>query len=222
MFDQLYPGSAAYHNPAVVALAGRVNVQALRDALADVQAHHGALRTRLIETEDGLPEQVVEPTLPLDFHESHTGPETVDALVRSDIVRPFNMEAGPLWRTIVVHVSDGRDVVAVTSHHLISDGWSLAVLLGDIDAAYRTRLAGSVPLLAPTGPDFGSFVQADEARLHAGERERLTTWWRETLKGAPSCVALPARVATFEANAATVPVHIGRPAVIGLDTVARD
>ena len=75
MFDQLYPGSAAYHNPAVVALAGRVNVQALRDALADVQAHHGALRTRLIETEDGLPEQVVEPTLPLDFHESHTGPK---------------------------------------------------------------------------------------------------------------------------------------------------
>jgi hypothetical protein len=59
LFDQLHPGSGAYHNPAAVLLDGVLDLPALEAALGALQERHAALRTRFVEDDDGLPWQVI-------------------------------------------------------------------------------------------------------------------------------------------------------------------
>src|SRR5262249_27923257 len=140
--DQLDGGSATYNISTAVRLNGVLDVAALERALSEVVRRHEALRTTF-PTVDGLPVQrIAEPQalhLPLvDVSE----PGAVERLATEEAQRPFDLSVGPLLRVQLLRVSEEEHVVLVTMHHIVSDGWSMGLLVREVSRLYEAYRSG--------------------------------------------------------------------------------
>ncbi|WP_410673602.1 amino acid adenylation domain-containing protein [Amycolatopsis sp. cmx-4-68] len=182
-------GSATYNVPLVLRLAGELDVEALRSALADVLARHEALRT-VFPTADGVPYQQIlaEGTVELTVRtvtESEVDSQ-VDTLVRG----VFDLGAGVPVRAALLTVDERRHVLVLVVHHIAADGWSLAPLWRDIAAAYRARLRGEAPPWTPLPVQYADYTLWQRDLLAAEESSQLG-YWRTTLAGLPERIPLP-------------------------------
>ncbi|HLE82919.1 MAG TPA: amino acid adenylation domain-containing protein, partial [Thermoanaerobaculia bacterium] len=151
--DRLHPGSAAYNIPAAVRLEGELDAGALVAALQGVVRRHETLRTRF-GAAGGAPVQWVAAAgaLPVERVDlSALAPETREerarALVRERARRPFDLAAGPLARALLVTLGPREHLLALTVHHIVSDGWSMGVLVREVAALYAAAAAGREPAL---------------------------------------------------------------------------
>ncbi|MGW2515372.1 amino acid adenylation domain-containing protein, partial [Streptomyces scopuliridis] len=145
IIHQLEGPSPAYHVPVALRLSGRLDVSALRRALADVVARHESLRTVFAQDDDG-PYQVIRDKGDVDVSLVDTTPdELADAV--ADIVRaPFDLGAAAPLRAGLLRLAPREHVFVLVMHHISSDGgWSLPVLVRDLATAYAARMAGEVP-----------------------------------------------------------------------------
>ncbi|HSL82186.1 MAG TPA: condensation domain-containing protein, partial [Thermoanaerobaculia bacterium] len=107
-------------------------------------------------------------------------------LAAAETARPFDLEAGPLVRALLVRLAPEDHAAVLTVHHLVTDGWSMGLLVGELGAAYRGRDLPAPPLQLA---DYAAWQRG----WLAGERlEREVAWWRERLVGAPHVLELPA------------------------------
>ncbi|HYD31066.1 MAG TPA: amino acid adenylation domain-containing protein, partial [Azospirillaceae bacterium] len=192
MLEQLDPGLVAYNVPFHLESRDPVDAEALARALARLAERHESLRTAILER-DGLPRQVVLPTVapPLDIIDlSLSGDAEAAARHHAETlsVEPFDLAHAPLWRVSLLVLPD-RAWVAVSMHHIISDGWSLGVFVRDLLGFYREE-TGAGPADLPSLPvqyrDYAAWANAkalaDTAHLD---------WWRETLAAPPPVLTLP-------------------------------
>ncbi len=212
-FDQMEPGSPVYHIPAVFRLAGRLDTAALDASLREVVRRHAALRT-VFSLAEGQPVQVVRPegeaglrvfdlaALPRETREAEAL-RLAYALVR----QPFDLSHGPLLRAGLLHLGVEEHAVVLTMHHIVSDGWSMGVLMREVAALYRARVAGEpspLPGLPIQYPDYALW----QRRWLGGEAlERQIAFWKGNLAGAPT-LQLPAdrprpRVQTYRGGTET-------------------
>ncbi|MGW2194603.1 condensation domain-containing protein, partial [Streptosporangium sp. NPDC001682] len=186
ILQRVDPDDASYNMYLVRLLRGPLDQAALIWALTDVLTRHESLRTRFTE-EDGVPWAVVESGAPgIEWLRSGSR-EDAERLVAERTNEPFDLEAGPPLRVAVIRITDDRHVLCVTMHHIISDGWSLNVILDDLADCYTARLAGAEPRLRPLPVQAG-----DYARWQRRRAERAVPYWRERL-AAPPPVELPFR-----------------------------
>ncbi|MBB2910421.1 amino acid adenylation domain-containing protein [Streptosporangium becharense] len=192
--DRLLPNREVFHVPTALRLRGDVDVAALRAALTALVARHEVLRTVFAE-EGGAPVQRVLPRLepPLRVADA-SGAADPDGraleLATETILEPFDLGAGPLIRAGLYRVAPREHLFVIVQHHIVSDYWSLGILLADLGALYGRELGLTQ---APPAP---SLHYADFARW---QRETLTgdrlaaalDFWRETLDGAPELLDLP-------------------------------
>ncbi|MER6799731.1 condensation domain-containing protein, partial [Amycolatopsis mediterranei] len=180
-------GSATYNVPFVVGLAGELDVDALRSALADVLDRHEALRT-VFPVVDGVPYQRILPegTVELTVREVSDVDAEVDELVRG----VFDLGAGVPVRAELLTVDPRRHVLVLVVHHIAADGWSLSPLWRDIAAAYRARLRGKAPQWTPLPVQYVDYTLWQRDLLAAEEQGQLE-YWRETLEGLPDRIPLP-------------------------------
>ncbi|MYT26348.1 non-ribosomal peptide synthetase, partial [Streptomyces sp. SID7760] len=187
------PDSTAYHLAAAAELSGEVDTAALRRALAAVVRRHSALRTTFPEVGDG-PVQRVHAVLEPEFTETDASgwpAERMRAELTALAYRPFDVEAGPLLRVALLRCGPGRHRLVVSLHHLVSDLWSLEILLRELGAHYRAETGGPAPD-AQAVPGFGAAVHRQAGRLAGVEGERLWEFWQRELAGAPTVLELPA------------------------------
>ncbi len=140
--DQSVPGRPAYHICRVLHLRGPLDVAALEGAIGDVLATHEALRAT-IPAADGQPVQRVLPELAPDLSIVDVSDARAAALAEG--ARPFDLARGPLIRTTLLRISPEYHQLVLTVHHLVADGWSIAVLLGDLTRAFLGRV-GATPV----------------------------------------------------------------------------
>jgi amino acid adenylation domain-containing protein len=140
--NQLQPDSAVYNIPAAVRLSGRLNAIALEQSLNQIMTRHEALRTNFI-TLDGEPVQVIAETLnvSLPVVDLRCLPETQretewQRLATQEAVRPFNLATGPLVRATLLQLAETEHILLLTMHHIISDGWSMGVLVRESVSLY--------------------------------------------------------------------------------------
>ncbi|MCA6113143.1 amino acid adenylation domain-containing protein, partial [Bradyrhizobium sp. CNPSo 4026] len=193
---QLDEGSTNYHIPLASRLRGALDRSAWQRSLDRLFARHEALRSIFVAPE-GKPRVEVLPAdagLPVLEHDLRGRPDAEAALLElchEEAGTPFDLARGPLIRGRLIRMSDEEHVFLLTQHHIISDGWSLGVLVRELSQLYRAFEAGQddpLPPLAIQYPDYAAW----QRQWLSGERlQKQAQYWRDTLSGAPARLALP-------------------------------
>jgi aspartate racemase len=193
--DRLNPGIPVYQISAALPLAC-ANREALERGLNALIHRHESLRTRF-DVVDGSVVQVIVPAMKLELDEIDLSryPEdlrTTEArrIGGEDARRPFDISTGPLIRAKLIVLAPGSDLLIVTLHHIIADGWSLDILTRELSILYEAFLNGKPASLPALPIRYSDYV--------LWQRERLTTerlgpqieYWRRELDGA-AAVKLP-------------------------------
>ena len=195
--DQLSPGAPLYNMPCSLRIDGAIDIAAIEASVNEIVIRHEALRTTFTVV-DGRPVQVIAPSLriPLriidltavDDRERHTEAMAVGT---AETRRPFDLQRGPLIRAAVLRLSSKEHVLLITMHHIVSDGWSVGVLLQELQASYEARSHGRAPDLAELPIQYGDYAVWQREWLQAGVLQEQLAYWREQLAGAPAVLDLP-------------------------------
>ncbi|RKI63758.1 non-ribosomal peptide synthetase, partial [Corallococcus sp. AB049A] len=195
--DQMDPGTALYNVPVAVRLVGTLDVAALERALNEVVRRHDSLRTTF-EERGGQAIQVIHPTLSLELgredlrsvDEAHRQKEA-RRQVEQEMLRPFDLGRGPLIRTRLFTLKEREHVLVVTMHHIVSDGWSLGVLIRELGALYAAFSSGQLSPLPELPVQYTRYAAWQRDRLQGEVLERQVDYWKRKLGGAPPVLELP-------------------------------
>ncbi|HVR99575.1 MAG TPA: amino acid adenylation domain-containing protein, partial [Thermoanaerobaculia bacterium] len=187
--DRLEPGSPAYNMPLAVRLAGEVDPAQLEDIFFEVVRRHEALRTTFA-SRDGMPIQVIAaPRVELPVLDLSLVPESEALrLAREEAGRPFDLERGPLLRLALIRLGERDHVLLMTLHHIISDGWSMGVLLREVAALCEDSPLPELPV------QYADFAVWQRSWLRGEVLEAQLAYWRRqlgNLNGAPRVLELP-------------------------------
>jgi hypothetical protein len=219
--DQLHPGSPAYVVPVALRLSGPLDAAALARALSTVVGRHEALRTTFPALAGRPWQRVAAPApVPLDVVDLAGAPPGAVREAQLDEARlPFDLATGPLLRARLLRRSGAEHVLLLTLHHIVADGWSLALVVDELLRHYHQPDAAGADPPPPQYPDAAAW-QRDW--LASGVLDRHLAYWRQALRGAP-----PLRLPTDRARAgaapdgAALPVHWPAPLVTMLAALAR-
>ncbi|HKV11759.1 MAG TPA: amino acid adenylation domain-containing protein, partial [Thermoanaerobaculia bacterium] len=196
--DRLEPGSPLYNVPVSYRLAGPLRPAALAAALAGIVRRHEALRT-VFQVVDGQPAQVIRPASPpvLPFVDLSGLPDPVREaeaarLEAAERARPFDLEAGPLFRTALLGLAPEDHALLTNTHHIVSDGWSIEILVREMAALYPAALSGEASPLPPLPLQYGGYARWQRRWLQGETLAAQLSWWREQLAGPPAPLELPA------------------------------
>ncbi|OUM08469.1 non-ribosomal peptide synthetase [Pseudomonas syringae] len=197
--DQLDPNaSIAYHMPASLQLKGDLDVQALKQALDHLVARHESLRTTFQRLGE-QPVQVIAPqdsgftlvehdlrTLPFDLAQTSAA-----RIAQSEVAAPFDLQKGPLIRGRLLRLADDDYRLHITQHHIISDGWSVGVLVREFAELYAALSQGAAPSLPPLSIQYADYAAWQRQTLSGPHLARQLDQWRMHLTGAPTLLTLP-------------------------------
>lgn len=196
LLDRLDMGSA-YVIPVALELRGDLDVGALTLSFSEVVRRHESLRTHF-EVIDDQPSQVIEPssTFHLELQDlSACGqqalPAEIQRIAREEIRRPFNLSRGPVFRARLLHLAAELHVLLLTMHHIVSDEWSIGILMRELQTFYTAFSRGLPPPLAELPVQYADYSlwQRDLASEQA-LAEQLQ-YWRKQLADAPARLELP-------------------------------
>ena len=183
--------SRRYTRAAIVRIDGHLDLDAFRASLGSVIARHEILRTRF-GLEDGVPLQIVEPAgaVPLsvvDLSGAADADEQVDALLKSEGNRLFDLSAGPPLKFILMKVAGDCHLLIRSCHHIISDAPSWNVFFRDLGAAYEARIEGREPFPQPLPIQFADYsIWQRRVWRHDGSRHRdAVAWWKKQFQQQP-------------------------------------
>ncbi|TDV43221.1 non-ribosomal peptide synthetase [Actinophytocola oryzae] len=222
--DQADPGSAAYVMPAAVELRGPLDVDVLRRALSGIVARHEALRTGFVER-NGLPHQRIRPPeeLALPVEDLRGTPRAVVAdRFRDEATRPFDLTGDLLVRASLLRVADDEHVLFLTTHHIVSDGWSLGVLRHELAALYTAFANGEPDPLPPLPFQYADFAAWQRNRMDDPALLDQLAHWRARLADAPVLELFPdhARPARRTDAGSSVPMRFPAEVVARIDRLA--
>ncbi|QDH64930.1 non-ribosomal peptide synthetase [Pseudomonas azotoformans] len=187
---QLDPDSDAYHVPGALRLSGQLDKAALQRSFDTLVARHESLRTRLhldaeARTQEVLAHGVVE------IAESAVDEAQLKARVEAEIARPFDLQQGPLLRVSLLAVSEEEHVLVLVQHHIVSDGWSMGVMVQELMQLYAAYSQGQDCALAPLPIQYADYALWQRSWMEAGEKARQLAYWRELLSGTQPVLELP-------------------------------
>ncbi|HEX8616450.1 MAG TPA: amino acid adenylation domain-containing protein, partial [Thermoanaerobaculia bacterium] len=189
---ELEPGNPAYHVPVAVRLRGTIDKAALVAALDAIAARHETLRTTFALQGSELI-QVIHPEIRLPFSEETIGgDEALARRIQEEIRKPFDLVRGPLLRSILFERADGDAVLLLMMHHLVTDGWSLGVMIRELAAFYREFAGfghGSEPL-PELEIQYADFAEWQREQAGGAWTEQLA-YWKERLRPPLAHAELP-------------------------------
>ncbi|RKI58436.1 amino acid adenylation domain-containing protein, partial [Corallococcus sp. AB049A] len=230
VMEQLQPGATPYILLGAVRMEGALDAEALRRALELLVERHEALRTTFT-LKDRDPVQVIQSTsswaLPLVDLTGVPAEEReaeVRRLAREEAARPFDLDTGPLLRTRLLRLTPSHHVLLLGMHHVVSDGWSLEVMVREVATAYAAFASGEAPVLPALPVQYADFAAWQRGWLQGDVLADEVAWWKEQLAGAPRVLELPTdkpRPTTRSARGALLPVHLPRDLTDRLMGLAR-
>ena len=195
--ERLLPGLAAYNISAAVRLEGQLQPVALEWALREVAGRHETLRTTFHAVE-GQPELALSPTLRLELPvvDLRAIPDSersrfVQSLAGDSARRPFDLANGPLARFTLLRIGSSEHIVLLAMHHIISDGWSMGVLVRELSSLYDARISRLPTPLPDLEVQYADFAAWQRRLLTPEVLEEEGSYWRQRLEGAPAILDLP-------------------------------
>ena len=187
--NEFEPDSTEYLTPLAVRLRGRLDVEVLGRAMTALVARHESLRTTF-ESVDGRGVQVVHPPQPVSvplldltgLSAPQSQAELEQALAQQGL-QPFDLGTGPLLRAQLVRIGDQEHVLALTMHHIVTDGWSGGIIMSDLAELYRAERDGVPPDLPALPVQYADFAAWQRDRLSGTALDDDLTYWRGQLDG---------------------------------------
>lgn len=195
--DQFEQGSPTYNVPAAVRLSGKLDVEALEQSINQIVRRHEVLRTRFSAV-DGEPVQVIAAEVELTLRVAdltelagEVGPATALRLAEQNARLGFDLSEAPLVRATLLRVARDHHVLLLTMHHIISDGWSLGVILGEVAAFYQRFITGGKSSLPDVTIQYKDFACWEREWLQGEAFETELKYWKNQLGGELPVVAFP-------------------------------
>ena len=225
--DRFLATGAAYNVCQAFRLSGDLHADHLRAALTLVVGRHESLRTSF-RMMSGELKQLIAPALDVAVRQiSLRGPDR-EAQLHEELARdarqPFDLASAPLMRATLIEVSDTETVLAVVTHHIVVDGWSLTVMFDELSAAYRALAAGQEPSLPALAVQYADFALWERETLQQPDHPGLA-FWKERLSGDIVPLELPAdrrRPASPSHQGHAVSFHVSGDLTRQLRDVGRD
>ncbi|MCB9079503.1 MAG: amino acid adenylation domain-containing protein [Anaerolineaceae bacterium] len=196
--EQLQLDQAAYNMPAAWFLHGSLNVAALEWAFNALIQRHETLRTSF-QLIDNQPVQIIAPdltltlrTIDLQHLDNEAQEKQARQLVEADGVGPFDLTQAPLLRVTLLQLAAEKHILSLTMHHIISDAWSMDVLIQELSALYVTFIQQqSDANLSKLPIQYADFAVWQREQVQNKTLEKDPTYWRKQLTGAPPLLELP-------------------------------
>src|ERR1041385_8805267 len=194
--EQLHPHSTLYNLPLALRLSGELDVAALNQTFTRLLARHESLRTTFSAINGEpvqvihLPEARVIPVVYLSELPERERRMRCEQLLRAEAGEPFELSVVPLLRVLLVRLEETEQVVLLTMHHIISDGWSMGVLVREVSELYQAYVAGREPLVTELEVQYGDYAAWQREWLSGAVLEQELEYWREQLRGSSGVLEL--------------------------------
>ncbi|AZC19691.1 non-ribosomal peptide synthetase [Pseudomonas sp. CMR5c] len=200
---QLDPTSAAYHVPSALRLKGQLDLAALQRSFDTLVARHESLRTRL--QQDGQRTvQVIEAQARFELGVVEADESRLKSLVEAQIAQPFDLRQGPLLRANVLRLAEDDHVLVLVKHHIVSDGWSMQVMIEELVQLYSAYSLNEELQLPALPIQYADYAAWQRDWMEAGEKARQLGYWRDMLGGQQPVLELP-----FDHQRPALPSHRG-------------
>ncbi|MET0497199.1 MAG: non-ribosomal peptide synthase/polyketide synthase [Steroidobacteraceae bacterium] len=185
---QLDEQSTAYYISAGLRLRGNLAAEALQSALSALVDRHESLRTIFRASHDGEVEQVIQPAgqFRIDVVDMSDAPATTreaqTAAAAQRMARaPFDLATGPLFRAGLIRIDALDHLLVVVMHHIVSDGWSMQIIVDEFVELYRARIEGRLPQLQPLPFQYADYAAWQRNWLASGRQLRQLEYWKAVL-----------------------------------------
>lgn len=196
--DQLQPNSDLYNVSGAVSLTGQLNILALEQSFQEIVRRHEALRTTFTIQEDGQPIQKIATSLHLSLPlvDLRELPEQkrlleVQQLANQEAKRLFSLNCGPLLRTTLLQLSEVEHVLLITMHHIVSDAWSIGVLIQELAALYEAFTQSRLSPLLELPIQYADFAVWQRQWLQGEVLKTQLSYWKQQLAGIAPMLELP-------------------------------
>jgi amino acid adenylation domain-containing protein len=191
--QQLAPEGAAYNFVHAARILTELDIAAFRQASQELVNRHPALRTTFL-VRDGEPVQRVHDHMEVYFQaeDASTWDEArLNDRLAEEVYRPFDLTRGPLVRIFLFTRSAREHIALLAMHHIVTDLWSLAIILSELGVLYTAAKAGVPAALKPPATLYSDYVRRQAAGLAGPEGERLWAYWQRQLAGELPVLDLP-------------------------------
>lgn len=199
--EQMEPGSPLYNIPYLVRLRGTLDEKALDRSLARIVERHEALRTNFVAA-GSEPVQVIKTSWAMDLPTtdlSHVPEASREAelkrLTTEEAKKPFDLQHDLMLRVRLFRLSPTEHALMLVMHHIASDGWSMAVIYRELGVCYAAFAQGKQPELAEPEIQYADFAEWQREYLQGETLDRLTSYWKKQIAGAPALLELPTDLA---------------------------
>ena len=195
--DQLAPGNPSYNIPSAMRLRGNLNIDALEKAIKEIIRRHESLRTTFKDVA-GKPVQVISEDINFKLEQldiSHFPEEDRQAealrLAKAEAATPFDLANGPLIRARLIKLADDDYAMLFNMHHIISDGWSVGILVSEVVRLYSAFCEDKPSPLSDLEIQYADFAHWQRNWLDGEVLQKQILFWKEELSGAPPLLELP-------------------------------
>lgn len=228
--DQLEPGNYAHNILTALRFTGKLERAALEQSINEIVQRHESLRATF-QVVDGQPVQIITEVWPNLLKtinlESFPKSECEDEVLRfanSEVLRPFDLQKGPMLRATLMRLSEHEHVLLFTMHHIISDGWSRGILIWEFSTLYEVYLHGKTSPLAELPIQYADYAAWQRERLQGKLLEKELGYWTKQFEDFNSVLELPTdrvRPAVQTFHGARHHFALPRQLTAGLEELAR-
>ncbi len=229
--QKIEPDNISYNLVWGIRLSGKVREDVLRAALEAILSRHETLRT-VFRSDEGKPYATVKTegnlvmeALNVEELAPVPGNEALRQMVTREARKTMNMEQGPLFRVLLIRVSENDCLLATIIHHIIADGWSFGVFLRDLIQIYGALVEGRACALPELSCQYLDYAVWQQGRESSPNKEEHKRYWREKLRGPLPILEMPSdypRPAEFRYEGALEPIHLSSTLTASLKTLSSD
>lgn len=195
-FCELFPDNPFYNMPVLIRLEGPLESAVIEQCMNEIVRRHEALRTRF-EYQDGGPVQVIEPLLrvPLEFQDLSIHSEEAESegrcVIQQAALQTFDLRRAPLFRCLLLRLSSEQHLLLFSTHHTVSDGWSIWVLMKELSSLYAAFSQQKPSPLPDLKLQYADFAVWQREWLSGDLLDAQLAYWRKELEGLPGQLDLP-------------------------------
>ncbi|WP_414575218.1 amino acid adenylation domain-containing protein [Anabaena sp. CCY 9402-a] len=187
--QQLEPDSYVYNVPCILKMHGNLQLSALESAINELRKRHETLRTYFTTNSENHPIQIIEPWQPISLPIIDTT-EEIEKIALTAAQTPFNLTQ-PLFKTSLFRLDENEHILLITTHHIISDRWSVGVFLKELSILYSADVGGESAPLPELPIQYADWALWQRQQLQGSFLEEQINYWQQELGGELPILQLP-------------------------------